>query len=233
MTTENPENSPEIEALFPEGSRPENRTGTVSSLCSTGTRPHAMTGFFRQFLIDHFVDPENIADPRIRRRLKDIGAWQDSEQGAESGILIESHAKWQPNTSMQRPSLIIKRNAWNWDRVLPGDSDGDDYVTGDQFFMGFWRGSHTVFAIAQEGAEAEILATEVMQFFLRFGPTVVEQMNLHRFVPVGMDALHQVQEVADHYVVPVTVAYVAEEKWKIETWAPRLKRISFKTSDLF
>lgn len=234
MADEDPQNPPEIEALFPEGHSPENRLPRVSSLCSYGTRPHAMTGFFRQLLLDHYVDPANIEDPRLRYRLEEVGAWRPSEQGeAPSGIIIESISKWQPNTAGQRHSLVIKRNAWQWDRVLPGDSNGDDYVTGFMEYMGFWRGSHTVFAIAGTGAEAETLAFETERFFLRYGPLIVEQMNLHRFVPVGMDALHKVEEVAEHYVVPVTVAYAAEERWRLEPFAPRLKRISFKASDLF
>lgn len=237
MTQRRPENDPEVEALFPSDTQPENRTLQVSSICSYGTRPHAMTGFLRAFLTDHFCDPENTDDERIRRRLTDIGAWKPSEtrpgeETQKGGILIEPLTKWVPTESMQRQSLIIKRNSWNWDRVIIGDSDGDEFETGTETFMGFWRGSHTVFAIAQHGAEAEILATEVMRFMQRFGPAIVEQMNLHRFVPVGMDELHQIEEVADHYVVPVTVAYAAEERWSLTPWAPRLKRFTLRTSDL-
>lgn len=234
MADEDPLNPPEVEALFPEGVSPENRLPTISSLCSYGTRPLAMTGFFRQLLLDHYVDPKHIEDPKLRYRLEEVGAWKPGPQGTvESGIVIESITHWKPETAMQRQSLVIKRNAWQWDRVLPGDSDGDDHVTGHQYYRGFWRGSHTVFAVAGTGAEAETLAFETQRFFLHFGPLIVEQMNLHRFVPVGMDALHKVEEVAEHYVVPVTVAYAAEEMWRIEPYAPRLKRISFKASDLF
>lgn len=229
-----PVNPPEVEAMFPTGYTPENRLPNVSSLCSYGTRPHAMTGFIRQMLMEHFAAATNIDDPIIRRRLQEIGAWKPSENGEnESGIIIESITKWLPNTASQRPALVVKRGAWQWERVLPGDSDGDDYVQGHRFYYGFWSGSHTVFVVGQAGAEVELLATEVYRFMLRYASEFVEMMNLHRFVPVGMDALHQLKEVADHYVVPVTVAYRAEEAWQLEPHAPRLKRMKFLASDMF
>lgn len=230
-----PENPSEIEALFPDGTSPENRMPAVSSLCSLGTKPHAMTGFLRQVLMEHFASPLNIKDPILRHRLQEMGCWKPTEgpEELESGILIESITKWLPTSSMQRISLVIKRNKWDWERVLPGDSDGDDYVQGHRFFYGFWSGSHTIFAIAQTGAEAETLATEVNQFLLFYSQEFVEMMNLHRFMPIGLDTLHQVKEVADHYVVPATVAYRAEEAWRLEPHAPRFKRMSFKASDLF
>lgn len=230
-----PENPPDIEALYPEGSQPENRMPSVSALCSLGTRPHAMTGFLRQVLMEHFAHPNNIHDGILRYRLQEMGVWKPTEgpEELESSILIESITKWLPTTSMQRISLVLKRNKWDWEQVLPGNSDGDEYEQGRRFFYGFWRGSHTIFAIAQTGAEAETLATEVNQFLLFYAQEFVEEMNLHRFMPIGLDTLHQVKEVADHYVVPVTVAYRAEEAWELQPHAPRLKRISFKASDLF
>lgn len=228
-----PLNPPEIEALYPAEALPENRLPQVSSLCSYGTRPYAMTGFLRQLLLDHFVDADNIEDDKIRRRLKDMGAWRPSENGENaSGIIIESVTKWQPNTSMQRPAILIKRNAMQWHRVLPGDADGEESRTGFLNFFGFWSGSHTVFAVAENGGEADLLGTEILRYFLHYGNAIVEMMDLHRFVPVGMEGLHKVEEVADHYAVPVTVAYMAEERWRLEPQAPRLKRITFKASDL-
>jgi hypothetical protein len=234
MAESSPLNSDEIEGLYPSGSTPENRINVASALCSYGTRPHAMTGFLRQLLLDHFVDPNNIEDPRIRRRLEDVGAWRPSENGENvSGIIIESHTKWQPNTSMQRQSLVIKRDRWQWQRVGIGDFADEDSRDGFMYYRGFWQGSHTVLAIAGNGAEAELLGTEVMRFLLRYGAIIVAEMGLHRFIPIGMDTLHKVKEVADHYAVPVTVAYAAEESWRTEPQAPRLKRISFRASDLF
>jgi hypothetical protein len=229
-----PENPPEVEALFPEGFGPENRLPNVSSLCSYGTRPHAMTGFLRQVLMEHFASVTNIEDQIIRRKLEETGVWKPSENGEnESGIIIESITKWLPNTESQRPALVIKRNAWQWERVLPGDSDGDTYEQGHRFYFGFWSGSHTIFVLGQNGGEVELLATEVGRFMLRYASEFVEMMNLHRFVPVGVDTLHQLKEVADHYVVPVTVAYRAEEYWRLEPHAPRLKRMKFRASDMF
>ncbi len=226
-------NPPEVEALFPEGSQPEPRLRTVSSLCSTATRPHALTGFLKQLLTAHFADPDNIEDPMIRQQLLDAGAWKPSENGEHvSGILIESITKWQPNDSGKRPAIVIKRNSWSWDRRYPGDCVGEEYQEGEDLFSGFWMGSHTLFALAQAGGEAELLGTEVSRFVLHYGKIVVEQMDLHNFALVQVDTLHELREANEGYAVPVTVAYAAEENWKLQPYAPRLKRIKFRASEL-
>lgn len=234
MANDTPDNPPDVEALFPEGSSPENRVPKVSALCSYGTRPHGMTGFLRQLLISHFADPDNIEDEKIRQRLNEMGAWRPSENGEfRTGILIESLSKWQPADSDKRPAILISRQRWQWERQTIGDSDGETYRDGALHFYGMWSGSHVLFALAERGSEAEILATEVSRFCLHYGPVIVDQMNLHRFVPVGVDTLHELKEVAEGYAVPVAVAYMAEESWKLQPYAPRLKRIVFRASDLF
>jgi hypothetical protein len=107
----NPEqdNTP-FEGQFPPGTGPENKIEKVSALCSYGMRPHVMTGFLRQLLIGHFSDPQNIEEPRIRRHVQEIGTWQPSQNGLNSGgILIESITRWTPNMADKRPAVLIKR----------------------------------------------------------------------------------------------------------------------------
>ena len=226
-------NPPEIEAQFPEGSEPEKRLGTVSALCSYGMRPHVMTGLLRQLLITHFSDPDNIEEPRIRRHVQTLGAWQPAESGISAGgILVESITRWLPNTADMRPAVLIKRNGWKWLRQGIGDATGQNDYTGQQSYAGFWEGSHTLFCLAPSGAETEFLTTEVVKFLVTFAPLIREQMSLHRFMISEVGGIGEVQEVVQGYAVPVTVAYVAEEAWSLQPYAPRLKRIVFKASDL-
>lgn len=234
-TCDNSQNPPEVEALFPEGSAPESRVNKVSALCSYGMRPHVMTGFLRQLLIGHFTDPSNIESPQIRRHVEELLAWKPSdttEAGTAPGVLVDSITRWNPSNTDRRPAVLIKRNEWQWQRKGIGDNAASNVYTGSTSYAGFWEGSHTLFCLAQNGAEAEFLTTEVVKFLVAFSPMIRDQMDLHRFYVGGVGGVSEVQEVIQGYAIPVTVAYIAEEVWKLQPYAPRLKRIVFKASEL-
>lgn len=226
-------NPPDVEALYPEGSAPEPRLNAVSALCSYGMRPHVMTGLLRQLLLAHFSDPENIEEPRIRRQLQEIGMWRPSDNGLNAGgILIESITRWQPATADKRPAILIRRNAWSWQKQAVGDRSGNNPYEGSVSYAGLWAGSHTLFCLCPSGAETEFLATEVIKFLHHFAPWIRSQMNLFRFGVSEVGGIGEVQEALQGYAVPVTIAYVAEEAWTLQPYAPRLKRIVFKATDL-
>ena len=234
MSTCDPPNPPEVEALFPEDSAPENRVDKVSALCSYGMRPHVMTGLLRQLLMGHFADPNNIEEPRIRRHVQTLGAWQPSDNGINAGgILIESITRWAPNTADKRPAVLIKRTGWKWQRQGIGDTIGGNDYTGNVMYAGMWDGSHTLYCLAPNGGEAEFLATEIVKFLIGFSPLIRDQMDLHRFFVSDVGGAGEIQEVLKGYAVPVTVGYAAQETWALQPYAPRLKRIVFKASELF
>lgn len=226
-------NPPEIEAAFPAGTVPEQRLTNISSLCSNGMRAHVMTGFLRQLLITHFSDPDNIDEPRIRKQLENAGAWSpiDGETNHD-GIVVESITRWLPQAADNRPAVLIKRNDWGWKRQGVGDLTQGNQYTGSSTYSAFWQGSHTLFCLAQNGAEAEFLTTEVIRFLVRFAPAIRSELNLHRFTLESVGAVSEVEEVTKGYAVPVTVAYVSEESWTLQPHAPRLKRVVFKASEL-
>jgi hypothetical protein len=192
-----------------------------------------MTGLLRQLLLAHFSDPQNIEEPRVRRQFEELGMWRPSDNGLNAGgILIESITRWQPATADKRPAILIKRNAWQWQRQGIGDRASTNVYEGSSQYVGFWEGSHTLFCLAPSGGEIEFLATEVVKFIHQFAPWIREQMNLFRFLVSEVGGVGEVQEAVQGYAVPVTVAYVAEEAWSLQPYAPRLKRIVFKATDL-
>lgn len=220
-------NPEEIEALYPPGSTPEVRFDRLSSLCSYGVTPLVMQGALRQVLIQHFGDTQNILNSTLRNRLDRDGAWRAD---ARTGLVIESLHRWQPENSEKRPSLILKEGAWKWMRVGIGDRMQTDYRSGRQYFGGHWNGSHTIFAVANEGAEAQILGIEAMKCFTFFASEITEQLGLMRFMPVSIGEVAALEESAEHYVVPIVVAYVVEELWYTQPDSPRLKSIVWRTS---
>ncbi len=180
-------------------------------------------------LIQHFADTRNILNQFLRQRLERDGVWSAE---AATGILIESIHKWRPELTQSRPAIILQEGEWQWMRVGIGDRRGEDYRSGKRFFGGYWKGSHTLFALGNEGAEALILATEVMKVLLWYGAEIASQLELQRFVPVSIGKVSALKEATENYVVPVSVAYVVPEFWYLQPEAPRLKQIVFKTSEV-
>lgn len=213
---------------------PEDRIPRVSALCSYGIRPHVTTGLLRQLLIGHFADAENIAEPLLRQKFEETGAWVKDENGINnSGILIESITRWLPNEADNRPAILLKRNSWSWQKTGIGDKAGFDLASGATKYHGLWQGSHTLYCLAVNGLEAELLAVEVVKFLQHFSPWIREQMSFMRFFISEVGGVGEVQEVVEGYAVPITVAYVAEEAWELQPAVPRLKRITLKASELF
>lgn len=219
----------EVDDLYPEDSLPEVRLDKISAICSFGHTPRLMTGIIRQILLQVFADENNIRNAYLRDYLRRNGVWSE---GVDSGIYIESLLRWRPELTEQRPALVIKEGDWNWWRVGIGDRGSIDWRSGKQSYVGYWKGTHTVFAIGGEGPQTQILGAEVAKLLLYYGQTIVDQMSLHRYVPLQIGAPRALQESTENYAVPVSVAYVAEEQWSTQVDAPRLKRIVFDTDDL-
>ncbi len=186
-----------------------------------------MTGALRQVLIQHFSDVRNILNATLRTRLTREGVWSE---GTNTGIVIESLHRWLPELTEARPGLILKEGIWQWQRMGIGDQTGEDFRSGRRYFGGYWNGSHTIFALAKEGAEAQVLAVEAMKCLMWFEEEIAVQLELQRFMPVSIGEVAALKESREHYVVPIVVAYSVPEFWYIQPDAPRLKRIIWRAS---
>ncbi len=214
---------------FPPGSRPEDRRFRLSTLCSMGMTPRLMTGIIRQILLQHFVDPNQIFNPNLRDQLVQNGAWTS---GPESGIYIEALDRWRPEMTEKRPALVIKEGDWTWERRGIGNQAGYDWRDGKQYYAGFWKGSHTVFAVGNEGAETQLLSWEARTVLTWYSPVIMDQASLHQFEPLRLGALQALDESTENYIIPIDYAYVAEETWSLQEDAPRLKKIVFDVDEL-
>jgi hypothetical protein len=187
-----------------------------------------MQGALRQLLIQHFGDTRNILNGTLRQKMERDGVWRP---GTDTGIQIESLHKWEPELTEARPALILKEGAWQWQRRGIGDQAGGNEIDGRRFFGGYWQGSHTIFALANEGAEAQILAIEALKSLLMFEQEILIQLELQRFVPVSIGEVSALKESSENYVVPIVFAYSVPEWWEIKPDAPRLKQVVFRASE--
>jgi len=203
---------------------PENRLYHESNLCSMGPRPQIMTGIFLLILREHFISADNIVHAVFRDRLYKTGTDAD-----ETGILIEDATVWTPTRTGNRPAVVVKRNAWqSTKRGTFGSINGVD-PEGNSRYTKIIRGSHTMFCVAKEGGEAEVLAAEVSQLFTHFGPVFRNTFKLLAFDLTEVGALSYVKEATDRYVVPITVGYGYDDTWIVRQWAPVLRNITMST----
>jgi hypothetical protein len=179
-----------------------------------------MTGLFRDILARHFYSASTIEEPDLRHMI-----WREDES---TSILIESVHRWRPETTEHRPGVLIKRNAYQNQRRGIGDrrqgAPADQY--GDDHFVTFWVGSHTLFCVGGSGAQAELLGTEVQREITQFGPAVREVTGLLRLQVTQVGAVAELEEAQENWVVPVTVGYAYEERWKVSPRALKLSRVS-------
>lgn len=193
---------------------------TISSLCSLLPRPLIMTGIFREILVRHFYTQTNIETPELQHLL-----WKSGEQ---TNILIESIYRWRPELTEHRPAVILKRNTCRNRRL--GIEDRLQAPPSDQWggvhFSTFWVGSHTLFCIGGSGAQAELLATEVVREIHHFHPVIRRAAILHKLSVTEIGEVAELEEASENFVVPVVVGYGYEDRWVIRQEAPTLRGIS-------
>lgn len=222
-------NPDDIEAIFPEGSSPEVRVDGHSPVCSYGLKPFFVSGMVQQLLIQHFCDPAQLQEIKLRTAF-DATAWRP---GDVTGLVIEQTIKWDPEKTEQRPALLLKRGGWQFQRIAIGDRAGEEMLEGTQQFAGLWSGTIVVFALAQRAGEAELLAWEAVTALQRYTDPILQYTGLHRFTPVSIGEVAAVEESKKNYAVPVTFGYTAEDAWELYEHAPRLKRVVFNPNGFF
>jgi hypothetical protein len=137
--------------------------------------------------------------------------------------MIEDHTVWTPTRAGRRPAVIVKRNSWKHIKRLTFGSVAAQTEEGHTEYAKLWRGSHTLFCIAPEGAEAENLTTEVRNFMMRFGPVFRRYLQLLMFEMMEVGELHLLEEATLSYVVPITIAYGWNEAWIVRQHVPPLQ----------
>lgn len=179
-----------------------------------------LTGFLRDHFVRHFASEVTIEQQSLQRLI-----WRDGER---TQILIESTHRWEPRTTGLRPAILISRNTMRNRRAGIGDREQLNAVDalGNEHYLTFWVGSHTLFCIGGTGAQAEALSTEVRRDLHEFGPQILRTFCLHRFQVVEVGKISELEESTENFAVPVTVGWAFQERWKLLQQAPRLKRIS-------
>lgn len=182
--------------------------------------PFQITRLIVQWLRQHYV-PGNIQQPAIQDN-----TWLPTD---DTKILIESYTKWKPQLTEKRPGLIVKRHQVQalqdgiGNRMMGGaGAEGlKDYRSVRLV------GSHSVFCVAGEGGEAEVLAAETYRELMKFAPKMTERLGLIRTVLSSIGEISLLEEATENFAIPVTIAYAFWDTWRIdELDAPLLARFN-------
>jgi hypothetical protein len=202
----------------------------ISDLCTAMPRRLLVSGILIWWMRQHFTNPLNIENQFLQTAL-----WTDDI--TTTGISIDSVFRYNPAMTEFRPGVFIKPGPWKVirygidDRKLVGTLRDSCGTIKMPTYNTMLQGSHTLFCIAGESAEVEILATEVYRELMQFGPAVRRVFNFLRFQVSDIGEPAILEESKEHFVVPVSVAYGAQEVWKL--CPPAVQEINNLTNNLW
>jgi hypothetical protein len=212
--------------------------GKVSAMCSEPVNPLNLTGSLIWILREHFRHPDKLRMPNLKDYL-----WDENDQ--LSKIKITSGTEWDPKVLMQRPAIVVRREAWTTGKLGIGDSkyQGGSPISEERMASGQTKivdssnkyeimiaGSHTLFCVAGTGAEAETLGTEVFLQLIEFGPVMRQEFSLGEFMVKAMGPAGKLEESHEHWGVPVQVVYGKTHSWSLRKVGPTLKGLSINTT---
>lgn len=187
----------------------------MADICPAMPRRLLVSGLLIDWMRMHFGDEDKIESPLLRQATY-------SSDIADTNIAIDMVSKYRPALSEKRPGVFVKAGPWKVvrhgidDRKM-GNSRAPIQCEFNRttFYNTFFQGSHTLFCVAGEDAEVEILAAEVYRELMQFGPVVRRLFNFLRFVvsDIGEPAL--LEESTENFVVPVVVSYGLQDMWAI------------------
>ena len=188
----------------------------ISSLKTTTLRAHILTGVLYRLLAQQFSDPErNLEDSRLH-------GYQWDEDPTKTRILIDPVYKWNVKNVQQRPGLLVKRGSIRPQKLGIAHGFGAHPNRGARKSV-LYAGSHTIFCIGKNGAEVDLIGQEVFRNLVEFSPVILEDLDFHRFMPNELGAVAELEESAEHFVAPVTIEWIYEQPWRLQTEAPWLK----------
>jgi hypothetical protein len=194
----------------------------AASICALMPRPQVVQGLLVSWMRVHFSDAPNIEDPALKNTL-----WAADIR--QTGIAVDSVYKWQPALTEFRPGIFIKRGPWKIVRLGIDDRRMGVPPSGYRQYSTYVQGAHTLFCVSNAPAECEILGAEVFRELIEFGPIIRQAYGFMRFQVMEVGEVSILEEARQNFILPISVAYAAEESWEIVQQAPPLKSIKLST----
>lgn len=183
----------------------------ISYICEHMPQPLLATGLFVQWMRMHFSEEDRIEQTFMKDYI-----W--SSDISTTRIVIDSVFKFNAAQTESRPGIFVKRNPW---KVIRMGIDDRKFPKAQiepipiERYNTFYQGSHTLFCVAGESAEVELLATEVYRELVQSGPRARSTFNFLKFQvsEIGEPAI--LEEATENFVVPIVVTYGGQDMWQI------------------
>ncbi|RKX21350.1 MAG: hypothetical protein DRP45_12430 [Candidatus Zixiibacteriota bacterium] len=210
---------------------PYNLDRESSSLCSTGLRPHILTGVILWLIRRHFLEERTIQHPDLKGYI-----WDPDPR--VSKILIEPVWRWLTLRIQQRPGVVVKRNSLRPRQLALGDGqtvigtpDASSIPAGNGASAAVaMTGSHTLFVIAGKEAQVELLGAEIVSRLIQYQQAIQKEFLFSRFRVAEIGAVSKLEESTENFAIPISVAYAYVDSWSIWAEAPFLKRLIVEAS---
>lgn len=204
---------------------------SISSLYSTGLKPVIVEGILLRLLKGLFARTDNLYSEQLRD-------YRWSKDDRTTKIWITPVYTWKVDTLQARPALVVKRNGWqlrqlgigagqytavNWDMT-----DQTNRPMGHPECQVAIEGSSTIFVISKLPAECELLATEIFIHLVQNAELIKDEFDFKKFVVMEIGGLAKLDESEEYFIIPITVAYAALERWRLVKESPLFKGISVK-----
>ncbi len=207
----------------------------VSALSVVQHLPNLMTGVFTRLMQEHFAGAAQLGytiDFDGKLGLENY-IWNDNET---TKIQIQPLYKLNLQDVQRRPALYIKRNKWSTKKLAVNDGQSVSVersaatgkitrINGDKHSR-MVIGSHTIFAVAKSGAEAELIAAEVFDYLISFAPILRSELCLHNFEVLDLEEIKPVKEWTDIFTIPIVVGYAKCWTWRLEAVSPFLQKFA-------
>jgi len=207
------------------------RIDLPSSICTTGIKPQIMTGILLQLLRSQFSREETIQEPALKECLW-VGSPPEyvQEDPSRSKIMIEPVFRWDARIVQQRPAILVKRGTWSpqlrgigQNVYQPRSLDPDDLPENGERYLTNIVGTHMLFCVAQEGAQAELLGTEVYERQITFSKMFIQDFGLSSYWVPQISDVKKLNESKEHFAVIVNLQYTVPMPYRITQQAPLFK----------
>jgi hypothetical protein len=228
-----PPNPPEIEALYPEDSQPQDARDIASTICAHGYSPLLVNAVLLDLVKSHLADPGVLMSPLLRQVFKNGGYIEENEDGSgpKSPILIQTLDRWKLTDHEARPAVLVKDGQWTQQPMGQG-LFSTDYADGSQKYVTIWQGSAVVFVLSHTPGLAKLLAGELVKLFTFLGPRIKSELQFDFFGVLNYGPCSRAVEAAPNFVVPIDIGFIVEEAWEISIDAAPLKRVVFTLRDV-
>lgn len=185
-------------------------------VCELMPKRLLVTGILVKWMQNKFSDEDKIVSEFLKEAI-----WTSNIE--TTAILIDTVFRYDPAQTETRPCIAVKPGTITVvrrgidDRMMvnqPNPNCDTNEIKPTKYNT-FLQGSATLFCIAGNSAEVEILSDEVLKEMIQFGPTARKEFGFMRFVAHELGEPSILEEATENFVVPVVVSYVMQDIWQI------------------